>query len=69
MEYEKNGCYSGNAIEKDGLLYLFYTANYKIENGRIPKQAVAIMDKEGNIEKIYKQSNYRWSTSGYDWRY
>ena len=51
MEYEKNGCYSGNAIEKDGLLYLFYTANYKIENGRIPKQAVAIMDKEGNIEK------------------
>lgn len=50
-EYEKNGCYSGNAIEKDGKLYLFYTANYKIENGRIPKQAVAIMDKDGNIEK------------------
>lgn len=50
-EYEKNGCYSGNAIEKDGKLYLFYTANYKIENGRIPKQAVAIMDKEGKIEK------------------
>ena len=51
MEYEKNGCYSGNAIEKDGLLYLFYTANYKTENGKIPKQAVAIMDKAGNIEK------------------
>lgn len=51
MEYEKNGCYSGNAIEKDGLLYLFYTANYKTENGKIPKQAVAMMDKDGNIEK------------------
>ena len=51
MEYEKNGCYSGNAIEKDGLLYLFYTANYKTESGKIPKQAVAIMDKAGNIEK------------------
>lgn len=50
-EYEKNGCYSGNAIEKDGKLYLFYTANYKIENGRIPKQAVAIMDKDGKIKK------------------
>ena len=49
MEYEKNGCYSGNAIEKDGLLYLFYTANYKIEHGRIPKQAAATMAKEGNI--------------------
>lgn len=53
-EYEKNGCYSGNAIEKDGKLYLFYTANYKIENGRIPKQAVAFMDKKGNIEKYEK---------------
>lgn len=53
-EYEKNGCYSGNAIEKDGKLYLFYTANYKIENGRIPKQALAVMDKDGNIEKYSK---------------
>ena len=53
-EYEKNGCYSGNAMEKDGKLYLFYTANYKIENGRIRKQAVAFMDKKGNIEKYEK---------------
>ncbi|MDU1910375.1 glycoside hydrolase family 32 protein [Fusobacterium sp.] len=51
QEYEKNGCYSGNAIEKDGKFYLFYTANYKTENGRIPKQAVAVMDNEGKIEK------------------
>lgn len=53
-EYEKNGAYSGNAIEKDGLLYLFYTANYKTDNGKIPKQAVAIMNKEGEIKKSLK---------------
>lgn len=50
-EYEKNGCYSGNAIEKDGKLYLFYTANYKTENGRIPKQAMAVMEPDGEICK------------------
>ena len=25
FEYEKDGCWSGTAIEKDGILYLFYT--------------------------------------------
>lgn len=54
QEYEKNGAYSGNAIEKDGLLYLFYTANYKTPYGKIPKQAVAIMNKEGEIKKSLK---------------
>lgn len=54
-EYEKNGCYSGNAIEKDGKLYFFYTANYKLENnGRIPKQALAFMEKDGSIKKYEK---------------
>lgn len=51
QEYEKNGCYSGNAIEFEGKLYLFYTANYKTAEGKIPKQAIAVMDQEGNIEK------------------
>lgn len=51
QEYEKNGCYSGNSIEKDGKLYLFYTANYKTEAGKIPKQAVAIMEPNGSIHK------------------
>lgn len=51
--YEKNGCYSGNAYVNpaDGKCYLFYTANYKTENGRIPKQAVAVMDDSGTIRK------------------
>lgn len=54
QEYEKNGCYSGGSIEKDGFLYLFYTANYKTPNGKIPKQALAIMGKDGKIQKSTK---------------
>lgn len=54
QEYEKNGAYSGNSIEKDGLLYLFYTANYKTPAGKIPKQAVAVMNKQGKITKSAK---------------
>lgn len=54
LEYEKNGCYSGNAIEKDGDLYIFYTANYKTPEGKIPKQALAIMNKDGIITKYEK---------------
>ncbi len=50
-EFEKNGCYSGNALEYQDELYLFYTANYKTAAGKIPKQAVAIMDKNGQIKK------------------
>lgn len=51
--YEKSGCYSGNAYvnPKDGNCYLFYTANYKTETGRIPKQAVAVMEPDGTIRK------------------
>ncbi|GMA09405.1 invertase [Tetragenococcus halophilus subsp. flandriensis] len=54
QEYEKNGCYSGNAIEFEEELYLFYTANYKTENGKIPKQAVAVMDKDEQVIKYSK---------------
>ena len=51
QEYEKNGCYSGNSIEADGKLYLYYTANYKTEQGKIPKQAMAVMNSDGTILK------------------
>lgn len=54
QEYEKNGCYSGNSIEADGKLYLFYTANYKTEQGKVPKQAMAWMDADGKIQKYDK---------------
>lgn len=58
QEYEKNGCYSGNAIQHEDKLYLFYTANYKEEyeggTRKVPKQAVAIMDSDGSINKYEK---------------
>lgn len=31
--YEKNGCYSGSAVESEGKLYLFYTGNVKRKDG------------------------------------
>lgn len=51
QEYEKNGCYSGNSIEVDDKLYLYYTANYKTKHGKIPKQAMAVMNIDGAICK------------------
>ena len=51
--YDKNGCYSGSAIEKDGNLELLYTGNVKDENdNRLSYQCIATMDKEGNVEKL-----------------
>lgn len=57
LAYEKNGCYSGNAYvdPETQTAYLYYTANYKDENGvRIPQQALAVMDKNGHIVKSEK---------------
>ncbi len=53
-EYEKNGCYSGNSIQIGSDLFLYYTANYKSPQGKIPKQALAIMSPD---EKIRKYAN------------
>ncbi len=43
-EYDKNGCFSGSAIEKDGKLYLYYTAVKYIEtleeNSTVPKDNI-----------------------------
>ena len=51
--YDKNGCYSGSAIERNGILELLYTGNVKDENdNRLSYQCIATMDKEGNIEKL-----------------
>lgn len=54
LEYEKNGCYSGNSMQVGDDLYLYYTANYKTDDGKIPKQAVAFLHKDGTIEKYEK---------------
>ncbi|MCT8137618.1 sucrose-6-phosphate hydrolase [Anaerobacillus sp. CMMVII] len=50
--YEKNGCYSGSAIEHDGKMYIFYTGNVKDENGnRETYQCLGISEDGVNVEK------------------
>ncbi len=50
-EYEKNGCYSGNGIQIGDKLFLYYTANYKTPQGKVPKQGLAVMSPDGTIQK------------------
>ncbi|WP_010677299.1 glycoside hydrolase family 32 protein [Bacillus timonensis] len=59
--YEKNGCYSGSAIEHEGKMVLFYTGNVKDENGeRETYQCMAvsndgmIFDKKGPVIHLPK---------------
>ncbi|MBM7095509.1 sucrose-6-phosphate hydrolase [Bacillus sp. H-16] len=54
--YEKNGCYSGSAVDLDGKLTLFYTGNVKDEQGnRESYQCIAqsedgiTFDKQGPV--------------------
>lgn len=64
-EYEKNGAYSGNAFEYSNELYLFYTANYKTNTGKLAKQALAIMDKKGTIKKYPKNPIINGAPKGF----
>ena len=51
--YDKNGCYSGSAIEKDGQLILFYTGNVKDDRGsRETYQCLAVSDNGEDFEKL-----------------
>jgi len=61
--FDKDGCYSGSAIEKDGKLFLFYTGNVKNEKGeRETYQCLAVSNdgfdftKKGPI--IYLPDGY-----------
>lgn len=51
--YDKDGCYSGSGIVKNGNLELFYTGNVKDENNnRESYQCKAVMKNDGSIEKL-----------------
>jgi beta-fructofuranosidase len=55
-EYDKDGCFSGSAIEKDGNLYLMYTGNVWID-GKLDEdlkqcQALAVSDDGIHFEKL-----------------
>ncbi|GEK90523.1 sucrose-6-phosphate hydrolase [Alkalibacterium kapii] len=45
--YDKNGCYSGSAIEKDGKLYIFYTGNVKKAQGERESYQCLAVSKDG----------------------
>ncbi|PMC38110.1 sucrose-6-phosphate hydrolase [Bacillus sp. UMB0899] len=50
--YEKNGCYSGSAIENNGKIYAFYTGNVKGEQGdRETYQCLAISEDGIHFDK------------------
>ncbi|AQW61121.1 sucrose-6-phosphate hydrolase [Vibrio owensii] len=52
QDYDHHGCYTGVGVPHNDELYLFYTANLLSEEGKgLPTQALAVMDKQGNIEK------------------
>ncbi|MDE5977246.1 MAG: sucrose-6-phosphate hydrolase [Turicibacter sp.] len=52
QSFDSHGVFSGTAIEHDEKLYLMYTGNARDKEWvRYPTQCLAIMDKEGNIEK------------------
>lgn len=54
--YESHGAYSGTSIEIDEKLYLYYTGNIKLDKvNRSANQCLAIMNKNGEIEK-YKNN-------------
>ncbi|RBP05309.1 sucrose-6-phosphate hydrolase [Rossellomorea aquimaris] len=50
--FEKNGCYSGSAIEHDGKIYAYYTGNVKDEEGnRESYQCLALSEDSIHFDK------------------
>lgn len=51
QEYDQDGCFSGSAIEKDGLLYLFYTGHVVKDGKTYQTQCVAVSKDGIHFEK------------------
>lgn len=50
--FDKDGCYSGSNIEKDGKLYLIYTGNVKNNGIRESYQCLAVSEDGINFKKL-----------------
>lgn len=51
-EYDRNGCYSGSAVDNQGKLTLCYTGNVKFDDGgRTAWQCLAVQNAEGGFDK------------------
>ncbi len=52
-EYDRNGCYSGSAVEFEGALTLCYTGNVKFpDGGRTARQCLATQNADGTFRKL-----------------
>ena len=52
-EYDRSGCYSGSAVENDGILTLIYTGNVKFDDGsRTAWQCLAVQNDAGGFDKL-----------------
>jgi len=51
-EYDRNGCYSGSAVDNRGVLTLCYTGNVKFDDGsRTAWQCLAVAQEDGSFKK------------------
>ena len=50
--FDKDGCYSGSSIEKDGKLYLIYTGNVKNNGVRESYQCLAVSEDGINFKNL-----------------
>lgn len=50
--FDKDGCYSGSAIEKDGRFYLMYTGNVKNNGIRESYQCLSVSEDGINFKKL-----------------
>lgn len=52
-EYDRNGCYSGSAVNNQGVLTLCYTGNVKFDDGsRTAWQCLATENNQGGFDKL-----------------
>lgn len=52
-EYDRNGCYSGSAVDNNGTLTLCYTGNVKFSDGsRTAWQCLATENADGTFSKL-----------------
>jgi len=52
-EYDRSGCYSGSAVDNQGVLTLCYTGNVKFDDGsRTAWQCLAVQNEAGGFDKL-----------------
>ncbi|MDK9366364.1 sucrose-6-phosphate hydrolase [Lelliottia wanjuensis] len=52
-EYDRSGCYSGSAVDNNGVLTLCYTGNVKFDDGsRTAWQCLAVQNADGGFDKL-----------------